>query len=1018
MRRVLLILAVLVTACNLERKIGPDGNPVTSVIVSPDTVMLDPAQAFQFQAFGRDAAGDPVPVNPAWSATAGAITSSGMYTADTTENDADVTARITLSGVTLSASSRVRKRRIVAIVLTPANTTLRTSETQQFTTRGVRNSGDTVSVNVNYATNGGTITTNGLYRAGSSAGTYRVIATYPRNGLADTSFVTVTAIPVASVTVTPDADTIPATGTTQLTAVTRDSAGNILTGRSITWSSSASGVATVSATGLVTGVAAGSATITATSEGKSGTAAVTVTVPSPAPVATVTVTPTPTSVLAGATVQLTATLKDSAGNVLVGRTITWTSSATGVATVSTSGLVTGVTGGTATITATSESKSGTALVTVTVPIPVATVTVTPNPSGVRVGGTLQLTAVTKDSAGNVLTGRTITWTSSATGVATVSATGRVTGVSAGSATITATSEGQDGTSALTVTLVPVATVTVTPNPTSIFVGGTAQLIATLRDSAGNMLTGRSVTWTSGATGVATVSVAGLVSGVAVGNATITATSEGKTGTAAVSVSQQTARAGFYVSPSGTSGGDGSAVNPWNLQTALSGAGGRIQPGDTVWLRGGTYTGSFTSTLRGTAAEPIVVRQYPGERATIDRNGTSGEPLVVDGTWTIYWGFEIKNSSTVRFGSGLAARPAGVYVRNASNVKLINLIVHDTGHGTYVEEGAQNIEIYGWIIYNGGSDNSSRGDGHGIYIRNNGTTPKIVRDNVIFDQFGFGLHGYAEGGDRLDRMIFEGNVVFNNGDISAFDSPNMILGGVTSATNDTVRNNMFYFSPGAGSSVRNVRLGYDVSQNGTALFEGNYIVGGSHVLDVTFWQNLTLRNNTLIGTGRVLALADQGPTGYTWSNNRHYRDPMANAWREVTTDYTFSGWQQATGLGGTDVASSGTPTQPQVFVRPNQYEPGRGHVVVYNWNRQATVAVDLSGVLRVGDPYEIRNVQQLFGTPLLSGMYSGGSIAIPMAAVTPTAPIGGSPNAPRPTGPDFGVFLITSGVGAATVAHAR
>jgi len=83
--------------------------------------------------------------------------------------------------------------------------------------------------------------------------------------------------------------------------------------------------------------------------------------------------------------------------------------------------------------------------------------------------------------------------------------------------------------------------------------------------------------------------------------------------------------------------------------------------------------------------------------------------------------------------------------NASNVRLVNLIIHDTGHGTYIENPAHNIEIYGWIVYNGGNDNSSRSDGHGIYVRNDGTTPKLIADNVIFNQFGFGIHSYAEGG---------------------------------------------------------------------------------------------------------------------------------------------------------------------------------------------------------------------------------------------------------------------------------
>jgi len=149
-------------------------------------------------------------------------------------------------------------------------------------------------------------------------------------------------------------------------------------------------------------------------------------------------------------VQLTATARDSSGNALSGRTVTWASSNTSVATVSASGLVTGKVAGTATITATSEGQNGTSTVTVVHP-PVASVSVTPTSATVPVGSTLQLTATPKDATGSPLTGRTVTWASSNTSVATVSATGLVTGQVAGTAIITATSEGQSGTAAITVT---------------------------------------------------------------------------------------------------------------------------------------------------------------------------------------------------------------------------------------------------------------------------------------------------------------------------------------------------------------------------------------------------------------------------------------------------------------------------------------------------------------------------------------------------------------------------------------
>ena len=178
-----------------------------------------------------------------------------------------------------------------------------------------------------------------------------------------------------------------------------------------------------------------------------------VTAAPPAPVATVVVTPENPSVIAGQTVQLTATMRDAGGNLLTGRTVEWASANSAVATVSAGGLVTGVAPGAVTITATSEGKPGTAQVTVT-PVPVASVAVSPPTAGVLVGGTVQLTAAPKDAAGNALTGRAVSWTTSNAAIATVGQTGVVTGVAVGSATITATSEGKSGTAEISVTAPP------------------------------------------------------------------------------------------------------------------------------------------------------------------------------------------------------------------------------------------------------------------------------------------------------------------------------------------------------------------------------------------------------------------------------------------------------------------------------------------------------------------------------------------------------------------------------------
>ncbi|MDQ2768188.1 MAG: Ig-like domain-containing protein, partial [Gemmatimonadota bacterium] len=170
-----------------------------------------------------------------------------------------------------------------------------------------------------------------------------------------------TPVAVASVSLTPPTNTLVVAQTVQLTAATKDASGNILTGHAIAWSSSSTPIATVSAAGLVTAVAPGSATIFASSENKSGSASITVTA---APVNAVTVTPPTSTLTVGATVQLTAATTDAAGHTLTGRTITWASTTPSVATTSNVGLVTAVAVGTTNIIATSEGKADTTLITV------------------------------------------------------------------------------------------------------------------------------------------------------------------------------------------------------------------------------------------------------------------------------------------------------------------------------------------------------------------------------------------------------------------------------------------------------------------------------------------------------------------------------------------------------------------------------------------------------------------------------------------------------------------------------
>lgn len=169
-------------------------------------------------------------------------------------------------------------------------------------------------------------------------------------------------------------------------------------------------------------------------------------------VASITVTLARTSMLPGETTVATASLEDAGGLPIVGRPVTWSSSAATVATISASGGVTAVAPGTTVIRAASEGRTGEA--TLTVLAPVATITVTLAANSINVGATTQATAVLRDASGGTLTGRTVSWSSSATGVATVSSSGVVTGVSQGTSSITASAEGMTGSAPVTVVVPP------------------------------------------------------------------------------------------------------------------------------------------------------------------------------------------------------------------------------------------------------------------------------------------------------------------------------------------------------------------------------------------------------------------------------------------------------------------------------------------------------------------------------------------------------------------------------------
>jgi len=511
-------------------------------------------------------------------------------------------------------------------------------------------------------------------------------------------------------------------------------------------------------------------------------------------------------------------------------------------------------------------------------------------------------------------------------------------------------------------------------------------------------------------------------------------------------------ADWYAAPWGTPGGNGSFNNPWDLQTALDPSlqplpPGRVQAGDTVWLRGGVYVPqqtcgdglfNFCCRLQGTQAQPTVVRGYPSDaqRPTIDGGVRQGNIAIIHvrNSYVHFREFEIMSSALDHSAvcgccpppcppcSSLPSdiEPAmAFHVHSDPNepvvgLKFINLVIHDTATPFYLHENSDGAEVYGCMIYYNGwhtvceSGAWERGHGHGIYMENDDATPKKAVDNIVFGQFGSGIVGYSVSVGQLNDIHVEGNIVFNNGvlttlferyeygyqdNIGVGDAPPPV-----EAVDPVLLNNYSYFTPAGfegGRSGGRSQLGH-AGTSVNAVATGNYFVAQD-------------------GRCLLFLAPNSSDPNAVIQNNVFYGSTCSDKDEEWDTLGPYRGWQHnnsffqaAPTLCYPDPPVPPLPTGVQSFVRPNLYEPGRGHVVVYNWENDPNVPVDVSSVLQPGDTYILLDVQNYFGLPVKSGVYGGATISIPMP--NENAPLSipwGTPDRapPKHTPRQFGAFVI-------------
>jgi 6-phosphogluconolactonase (cycloisomerase 2 family) len=592
------------------------------------------------------------------------------------------TVRARLHGIAGVSTFTVTKASLTSITVQPVNpfvskgTTVQLAAVGNFSDGSVQDLTTQVSwnsANSSIAQVSNTAGTMGLV-TGVSVGNTPITATL--NGVMGSTTVTVTAATLTSITITPPESPIAKGTTVQATATCNFSDGTTLDCTSlVSWTSDDSGIASVSDTsptkGLVAGVAIGSTTISASFGGITGSAAVTV---SDATLISITITPD-LSIAEGTVVQLTATGNFSDGTTQDLTTqVSWTSSDETVAQVSnvpgTQGLVTGLSVGNVSIGATFDGIEGSTTVTVSDAI-LTSIEITPPDPSIGNGTTVQLTATGNFSDGTTedLTTQ-VSWTSGNNGIAEVNneagSQGVVTGRSVGNTSISATLNGIEGSTTVTVTAATLTSITVTPTDPSIANGTTVQLTATGKFSDGTFedLTTQ-VGWTSGNNAIAEVdNVAGsqgVVTSQSVGSTPISATLNGISGSTTVTVTAATLTSITVTPPDpsiakgttvqliatgtfsdgstqslttkvGWTSGNNAIATVSNAPSAVGGGGGLVTGVDvgstpiTATLKG--ISGSTTVTVTAATLESISVTP---KNPTVDTGGT--QQLLATGTFS-------------------------------------------------------------------------------------------------------------------------------------------------------------------------------------------------------------------------------------------------------------------------------------------------------------------------------------------------------------------------------------------------
>lgn len=395
-------------------------------------------------------------------------------------------------------------------------------------------------------------------------------------------------------------------------------------------------------------------------------------------------------------------------------------------------------------------------------------------------------------------------------------------------------------------------------------------------------------------------------------------------------------------------GLGTINNAMDLQTALNW--GFVDPGDTIYLRAGTYAGNFTCALVGTAENPITIRPYQSEHVIIDGS------LTDNGEYTVWQDIEFTYSGwTKRHTLIEGSFPEDMPWENSVNFNAPGCIVqrcvfHDLcGSVGFWSGAAGGIFRYN-VIYHNGWSAPDRGHGHGLYSQNlAASAAKGIYGNIWWAGFCLGLKAYSTEEGYVDHYNIYDNISFYAaalyGDPNEVDAWNFYAGSWYETCDDIIFQNNYSYMPAGQPAGAINRVGYITHEEETNT--------GIQLID-NYWPE-----------GRLLTNCTPDP------------------------DTGFYGPRP----------ESGTVTA----VIPT--ETGKGLIAVYNWDEANSVSVDVTSVLSASDDYRLINAEDYYNDITTGTVALDGTITIDMRASEHTVATPVLWDAPATCLPIFGAFMI-------------